>query len=87
MKNKKNIWIKEIASSVQSNKNFNTISGESLEPLYFPEKLDKEFDDKLGFPGQYPFTRGVHANMYRGKMWTMRQFSGFGSAKEIEDAP
>ena len=82
MKNKKNIWIEEIASSDQSNNNLNTISGEPLEPLYYPENLDKDFDDKLGFPGQYPFTRGVHANMYRGKMWTMRQFSGFGSAKE-----
>jgi len=82
MKNKKNIWIKEIESSAQTNNNFNTISGEPLKPLYYPEKLDNDFDNKLGFPGQYPFTRGVHANMYRGKMWTMRQFSGFGSAKE-----
>ncbi|MAV58700.1 MAG: methylmalonyl-CoA mutase [Candidatus Marinimicrobia bacterium] len=81
-KNKKNIWIKEIESSNESNLSYNTISGEPLEPLYFPENLDQDFDIKIGFPGQYPYTRGVHANMYRGKMWTMRQFSGFGSAKE-----
>ena len=39
----------------------------------------------VGFPGQYPFTRGIHANMYRGKLWTMRQFSGFGTPKETNE--
>ena len=82
MKNKKNIWIKEIENSDQSSISFNTISGEKLDPLYYPEKSDETFNTEIGFPGQYPYTRGVHANMYRGKMWTMRQFSGFGSAEE-----
>ena len=62
---------------------FVTISGESMQRLYTPldiENLDYERD--VGFPGQYPFTRGVHPTMYRGRLWTMRMFAGFGSAEE-----
>jgi methylmalonyl-CoA mutase, N-terminal domain len=60
-----------------------TLSGETLEPLYGPADL-VGFDPeaKLGRPGAYPFTRGVYPSMYRGRMWTMRQFAGFGSAAE-----
>jgi methylmalonyl-CoA mutase, N-terminal domain len=60
-----------------------TLSGETLEPLYGPADL-AGFDPeaKLGRPGAYPFTRGVYPSMYRGRMWTMRQFAGFGSAAE-----
>ncbi len=60
---------------------FETVSGEKVEPLYIP---DENFDylKKLGFPGEYPFTRGIHYNMYRGRLWTMRQFSGFGTARD-----
>ena len=56
-----------------------TLSGEPLEPLYGPEDL-AGFDPehKLGRPGAYPFTRGVYPTMYRGRLWTMRQFAGFG---------
>ena len=49
---------------------------------YYPDNPDDKYINKLGFPGQYPYTRGVHANMYRGKLWTMRQFSGYGSPEE-----
>ena len=58
------------------------MSGESLEPLYYPVKPSDDYLEKLGFPGQFPYTRGVHANMYRGKLWTKRQFSGFGTPEE-----
>src|SRR5512132_197449 len=60
-----------------------TLSGEPLEPLYGPADL-AGFDSeaKLGRPGAYPFTRGVYPSMYRGRLWTMRQFAGFGSASE-----
>src|SRR5512132_141515 len=60
-----------------------TLSGEPLEPLYGPAAL-AGFDPeaKLGRPGAYPFTRGVYPSMYRGRLWTMRQFAGFGSASE-----
>jgi methylmalonyl-CoA mutase, N-terminal domain len=60
-----------------------TLSGETLEPLYGPADL-AGFDPqaKLGRPGAYPFTRGIYPSMYRGRLWTMRQFAGFGSAAE-----
>ena len=80
--NKENIWKKELKSFPDRDYNFNTLSGKKLDPLYYPDNSDMQYIDKLGFPGQYPYTRGVHANMYRGKLWTMRQFSGYGSPEE-----
>jgi len=60
-----------------------TLSGETLEPLYGPADLvGFDHEAKLGRPGAYPFTRGVYPSMYRGRLWTMRQFAGFGSAAE-----
>jgi methylmalonyl-CoA mutase N-terminal domain/subunit len=62
---------------------FDTISGVQVKPLYTPldvENLDYLRD--LGFPGEYPYTRGIHRTAYRGRLWTMRQFSGFGSARD-----
>src|SRR5262245_26504812 len=62
---------------------FTTISGRPIEPLYGPEALGGlDYPRDLGDPGQFPFTRGVHRTMYRGKPWTMRQFAGFGSAAQ-----
>jgi methylmalonyl-CoA mutase, N-terminal domain len=65
---------------------FETISGQPIEPLYTEEDLaswDAEGD--LGFPGEYPYTRGVYPSMYRGRLWTMRQFAGFGTAEETNE--
>ena len=63
-----------------------TLSGEPLEPLYTPADLAGfDHEAKLGRPGAYPFTRGVYPSMYRGRLWTMRQFAGFGSAAETND--
>jgi methylmalonyl-CoA mutase N-terminal domain/subunit len=59
-----------------------TISGLEHEPLYTPDNVDVDYEDDLGYPGVYPFTRGVYPSMYRGKLWTMRQFAGFGTAEE-----
>ena len=75
-------WKEDIDSYPKRDYNFNSISGKNLEELYYPDNPNDEYIDKLGFPGQYPYTRGVHANMYRGKLWTMRQFSGYGSPAE-----
>jgi methylmalonyl-CoA mutase N-terminal domain/subunit len=75
-------WIKSTQESAKRDYNFDTLSGESLDSLYIPEVPSDDYLDKLGFPGQYPYTRGVHANMYRGKLWTKRQFSGFGTPEE-----
>jgi methylmalonyl-CoA mutase N-terminal domain/subunit len=61
---------------------FSTISGVENEPLYSPENLELDYERDLGWPGAYPFTRGVYPSMYRGRLWTMRQFAGFGTAEE-----
>lgn len=61
---------------------FNTSSGIEIEPIYLPLHPDPDYEDKLGFPGEYPFTRGVQPTMYRGRFWTMRQYAGFGTAVE-----
>ena len=61
---------------------FSTISGVENEPLYTPENVEVDPERDLGYPGVYPFTRGVYPSMYRGKLWTMRQFAGFGTAEE-----
>jgi methylmalonyl-CoA mutase N-terminal domain/subunit len=61
---------------------FSTISGLDNEPLYTPDNVPLDYDRDLGYPGVYPFTRGVYPSMYRGKLWTMRQFAGFGTAEE-----
>ena len=75
-------WKEDAGSFPERDYNFNSISGKNLEKLYYPDNPNDEYIDKLGFSGQYPYTRGVHANMYRGKLWTMRQFSGYGSPEE-----
>src|SRR5436190_11958133 len=61
---------------------FSTISGLENEPLYTPDNVGIDYERDLGYPGVYPFTRGVYPSMYRGKLWTMRQFAGFGGAEE-----
>nr|HID13843.1 methylmalonyl-CoA mutase [Anaerolineae bacterium] len=61
---------------------FITTSGEPVERLYTPLDVEEDYLEKLGFPGEYPFTRGVHPTMYRGRLWTMRMFAGFGTAEE-----
>ena len=61
---------------------FSTISGGENEPLYSPENVELDYERDLGWPGAYPFTRGVYPSMYRGRLWTMRQFAGFGTAEE-----
>ncbi len=64
---------------------FTTISGQEIEPLYGPEDVDPELEDRVGEPGEYPFTRGPYPSMYRGRLWTMRQFAGFGTVEETNE--
>ncbi len=62
---------------------FTTLSDEPIAPLYTPLDLEHEdFARDIGFPGEYPYTRGIYGNMYRGRLWTMRQFAGFGAARD-----
>lgn len=65
---------------------YTTVSGEPIEPLYAPHDVDNiDFLKDIGFPGEFPYTRGIHANGYRGKIWTMRQFAGFGSPEDTNE--
>jgi len=83
IKSEKENWEKKVASQDERNTFFNTVSGVPIEKLYTPDDIEKiNYLEDLGFPGQYPFTRGVYDTMYRGRLWTMRMFSGFGSAED-----
>ena len=61
------------------------MSGIEVDPLYTADTIDVDYDRDLGFPGQFPFTRGIYPSMYRGQLWTMRQFAGFGTAEETNE--
>jgi methylmalonyl-CoA mutase N-terminal domain/subunit len=69
----------------QRDANFTTISGAEIDPLYGPESLAPDLEDRVGEPGSYPFTRGPYPSMYRGRLWTMRQFAGFGTVAETNE--
>ena len=76
-------WQSEVEKSKTRNAKFITASSEPVELLATPETLkDFDYDRDLGMPGQFPYTRGVHPNMYRGRLWTMRQFAGFGTPED-----
>jgi methylmalonyl-CoA mutase, N-terminal domain len=78
-------WFRErFARTPQREALFTTLSGEPVEPLYGPESVGA-FDERVGFPGEFPFTRGVYPSMYRGRLWTMRQFAGFGTPEETNE--
>jgi methylmalonyl-CoA mutase N-terminal domain/subunit len=79
-------WAEELARSPAREQPPTTVSGRPIEPLYTPEDLGRpDGDADNGYPGQYPFTRGVHASMYRGRLWTMRQFAGFGTPRQTNE--
>jgi methylmalonyl-CoA mutase N-terminal domain/subunit len=80
-------WRRELyeAAPERQGELFSTISGLENEPLYTPERVELDYDRDLGYPGAYPFTRGVYPSMYRGRLWTMRQFAGFGTAEETNE--
>jgi methylmalonyl-CoA mutase, N-terminal domain len=80
-------WKRELyeAAPERQGELFSTISGLENEPLYTPERVELDYDRDLGYPGAYPFTRGVYPSMYRGRLWTMRQFAGFGTAAETNE--
>ena len=66
-------------------KEFTTQSFTKVDPLYYQNDLAENYNEKLGFPGEYPYTRGIQPTMYRGRFWTMRQYAGFGTAKESNE--
>lgn len=76
------VYNKSIAKNPEQKKEFTTVSFNPVKPLYTPLDVeDNSYNTKSGFPGTYPFTRGVQPTMYRGRYWTMRQYAGFGTAK------
>ena len=78
-----NILKKTIEKSPERSQQFITTSSEPVDRLYTPLDLENmKYEQSLGFPGEYPFTRGIHPTMHRGRLWTMRMFAGFGTAEE-----
>jgi methylmalonyl-CoA mutase N-terminal domain/subunit len=75
-------WEKAYAANRERDATFTTLSGEPVRPLYTDEDLPADTEASIGLPGQFPYTRGVYPSMYRGRLWTMRQFAGFGTVEE-----
>lgn len=80
-----NVYKKTIDKSPERKKEFTTASFSPVNPLYTPEDLKNNSNENIGYPGEFPFTRGVRSTMYRGRLWTMRQYAGFGTAKESNE--
>jgi methylmalonyl-CoA mutase N-terminal domain/subunit len=80
-------WLTEVYGHLEEREAlFETISGQAVKPLYTEEDREgSEPERDLGYPGEYPYTRGVYPSMYRGRLWTMRQFAGFGTAEETNE--
>src|SRR5437870_4483496 len=79
-------WEKDLAAAPAREQPATTVSGVPIEPLYMPDSLSGlDLGTDLGYPGQYPFTRGVHASLYRSRLWTMRQFAGFGTPRQTNE--
>jgi len=79
----KNRYQKAIEKRPERQEKFTTASFTEIKPLYYPDNTkDENYVERVGYPGVFPYTRGIQPTMYRGKLWTMRQYAGFGSAKE-----
>ena len=84
-------WVKEVLEPAltkhpERNKKFMTTSSQEVDRLYTPlDNLKTDFNKDISFPGEFPYTRGIHSTMYRGRLWTMRMFAGFGSAEETNE--
>jgi methylmalonyl-CoA mutase N-terminal domain/subunit len=78
-------WERAYAATPERPTRFETLSGVPIAPLYVEEDVSEDRDAAIGVPGQFPFTRGVYPSMYRGRLWTMRQFAGFGTAEETNE--
>ena len=82
----KDIWKEKFSKLKERDINFSNLSKIKINPLYTPDdNKDFNYEKDLNYPGEYPYTRGVYPNMYRGRLWTMRQFSGFGTPKDTNN--
>ncbi len=85
-KKAKSTYIDKVTEAKTTGMKFTSVSGEDVNYLYDPEDIENiDFENDISFPGQYPYTRGIHPNGYRGKVWTMRQFAGFGSPEDTNE--
>ena len=76
-------WLEDAAKAKTNGMKFTSLSGRELDICYTPEDTKEiNYYKEVGYPGEYPYTRGIHHNMYRGKIWTMRQFAGFGTPED-----
>ena len=76
----------KVKSSKTTGMKFTSVSGEKIETLYGPDDVENiNYLSDIGFPGEYPYTRGIHPNGYRGRIWTMRQFAGFGTPEDTNE--
>ncbi len=78
-------WKESYEATPERDAEFSTISGHQIEPLYSEAEQPSDSPDRIGYPGSYPFTRGPYPSMYRGRLWTMRQFAGFGTVEETNE--
>jgi methylmalonyl-CoA mutase N-terminal domain/subunit len=79
-------WLRDVyGATSERDATFTTLSGEPINPVYTARDLPADPDEAIGLPGEYPFTRGVYPSMYRGRLWTVRQFAGFGTAEETNE--
>ncbi|MEA2195852.1 MAG: methylmalonyl-CoA mutase, N-terminal domain, partial [Solirubrobacteraceae bacterium] len=79
-------WQRDVyGATSERNATFTTLSGEPIKAVYTARDLPADPDEAIGLPGEYPFTRGVYPSMYRGRLWTLRQFAGFGTAEETNE--
>jgi len=85
-KTRRDGWEESVRSSELRQADFTSLSGRPLQPLYTADDLaELDLESSLGYPGEYPYTRGIHPSMYRGKLWTMRQFSGMGTPEQTNE--
>ena len=78
-------WKQRYEATPERDAEFTSISGKPVEPLYTEEDVEADGGERVGYPGSYPFTRGPYPSMYRGRLWTMRQFAGFGTVEETNE--
>lgn len=82
-KSKREAYNEKVKAAKTTGIKFTTVSGEPINPFYGPDDIEHiNYLSEIGFPGEYPYTRGIHVNGYRGKIWTMRQFAGFGTPED-----
>ena len=86
IKREKQEWENKYSNTTIRDADFTTVSSMEVSSLSTPDTLDnKSFIKGIGFPGSYPYTRGIYDTMYRGRLWTMRQFAGFGSPEQTNE--